>query len=536
MNEKNNWVEQFKKIPDWIKGAIGLLITVAGFIIAFRSDRYLYSTLLGFSVFVGLLCVLTYIAFARGPSFFGTRGPYKFERYRRLALAGNTGLILIAILILNSRAGRTYLAYTMHGTPTASPTSTLPPTASPIALPTTATEAASTGEFGRLFALEPGIYVSQIIRDPESGFPKSTKFSVWLSANGNYYVDSIRVISNCTGFLSANFSGAQPPDANYVFTYTNCSGRTYALNPALNLDMADQKEVYFTLELVPDGVFGAGEGYAYAIIYYHTSDGTKGALILEEPPANMVVLSQLLNINVLSSFGSRNWREDRYELLVSPNGNQRGYEKGMEQLESVIEYAPLSLSAIYSLDLPDYALMNSYLDTDSLPLTPNIDLGARNRLNKLLIAQDKVSEIISGLSTGMPIYFDLCAGLANRECKQALLNTPFPPDYSWEEAWALTIMHLIRPDANLADFVLQNISMLSLTKNYSEINALPSQEHYYDTEDRLIFALTLHPIGSWFDALVRIAEHNDSACKALDLLKNKMDGTQLQVVKSSCNQ
>ncbi len=194
----------------------------------------------------------------------------------------------------------------------------------------------------------------------------------------------------------------------------------------------------------------------------------------------MVMLSQLLNINVLS---------DRFfgKQLVSPNRLQRGYEEGMGKLESVIEYNPLNIYTTYSLaNQSDYGLIDKYLNSGSFPTIPNINLGKRKQLNEMIIAQDKVSEIVSGLSTGMPIYFDLCAGLANPECKQALLNTPFPPEYLWEKAWALTIMHLIRPDAELADFVLENIS--TLTKSPSEINSLPSQEHYVYATNRLIFA------------------------------------------------
>ncbi len=226
MNEKNNWVEQLKKIPDWTKGAIGLIITLAGFSIAFRNDRYLYSVILGLLLLLGLLYAFTYIAFSRSPSPFGGRGAFRFARYRRWAIAGNVILIILAFSILNSRVGRTYLTLAFRSSPTP--------------------------EFGPLSALEPGIYISQIFEDPESGSPKK-KLSVWLSANGNYYVDSIRVIStHCSVLTSGGESGAQPPDADYAFTYPFCSEKTYALNPALYLDSADQREVYFTLELAPE--------------------------------------------------------------------------------------------------------------------------------------------------------------------------------------------------------------------------------------------------------------------------------------------
>ena len=192
MKERNDWVHQFKKIPDWIKGAIGLIITLGGFVVAFRNDPYLYAVLLGLSILIGLLYAFTYIAFARMPASRGRRSAFKFERYRRLAIAGNVILTILTLIILNSTVGRTYLTFAFQGTHPA--------------------------QFGRLSTTEPGIYVSQIIKDPHLGFPDTTKFAVWLSASGNYYVDSIRVVPACSPYLSAMESGAQPADANYVFT------------------------------------------------------------------------------------------------------------------------------------------------------------------------------------------------------------------------------------------------------------------------------------------------------------------------------
>ena len=108
----------------------------------------------------------------------------------------------------------------MHGTPTASPTSTLPPTVSPTVRPTTATEAASTATFGTATAdnatLEPGIYITRIIREVDPDNKGAIKFSVWLAANGDYYVDSIRIV-RFSGSSNADIgsdSGALYPDAN----------------------------------------------------------------------------------------------------------------------------------------------------------------------------------------------------------------------------------------------------------------------------------------------------------------------------------
>lgn len=525
MNEKKDWIDTIRKIPDWIKGIIGLIIALAGFVITYRNDHYLYSTLLGFVIFTSLFCALTYVAFARSPSPFGGKGAFKYDRFRRLAIVGNFGLIAIAALILNTNIAKTYLRYSIEGPPSDSV-----------------------------------IYISRIIKDPNSGFPDATKFAVWLSASGDYYVDSIRVVPECTPYTSATNTGAQPPDAEYVFTYTSCSNELHALNPALYLDSKDQREVYFTLAVVPEGVFGGYEGYPHVTIYYHTPDGRKGSLIIDEPPEEMVKVSQLLNTHVLidrSLLSPHGFTDSlEHDLLLSPNGLQRGFEENLEISGNLIEYKPIELYTIFdysefSWQMKDPTgfppssedqLIGYFLNATSLPTNVgDINLGSRDELNKMLIEQHKVSEIVSSLPTGLPAYFDICAGLANRECKQALINNTIPLEYFWERARALAIMHIIHPDDDLANFVLDNSDAFSkryLHIVFAELGTLPPWD-FDDVTGRIIFALTLHPVGSWFDALVKIAPLeplDDRPCKALNLLKTNMDEKQLELVKLTCDE
>jgi hypothetical protein len=141
-NENNS---SMKNIPDKVKGWLVLLGIIAGFIIAFRSEKQLYSVIISAVILVIWLSIAFYVAFSRLPGIFSKKGIYRYENYRWLAFI-NIGFIfglLSAFLLFSSN--RLYVVDAILGTatptlnyptptvsiPTASPTSTVMPTITP---------------------------------------------------------------------------------------------------------------------------------------------------------------------------------------------------------------------------------------------------------------------------------------------------------------------------------------------------------------------------------------------------------------------
>lgn len=142
-NENNSFIN---KIPDLVKGWLVLLGLIAGFIIAFRSEKQLYSVIIAGTLFAAWLLVAFYVLLSRLPGTFSKKGIYRYERYRWFAFV-NIGFVfglLSAFLLFTSN--RLYVSEAILGTatptpesPTATilaPTATLPPTLTPTVTPT----------------------------------------------------------------------------------------------------------------------------------------------------------------------------------------------------------------------------------------------------------------------------------------------------------------------------------------------------------------------------------------------------------------
>src|SRR6266508_2227026 len=87
-------LEWLKTLPTWLKNAIVITGLLAGFVVSFRADKYLYTVIV---IGIGILYIsglATYILLKRDPSPFGGQGAYKYYQYRFLAKG-----VLIAMLV-----------------------------------------------------------------------------------------------------------------------------------------------------------------------------------------------------------------------------------------------------------------------------------------------------------------------------------------------------------------------------------------------------------------------------------------------------
>jgi len=363
-----------------------------------------------------------------------------------------------------------------------------------------------------------GIYISRIINPPYDESEPS-KSSVWLIAHGpsTYTVDSIEIYHQ-PGHSMSMGSGAFPPDASYQFTFSYGSRETQQLNPYLRLSPDDKREVSFTLGLAPEGRFPSVGGYVTARIYYHTAEGDKGSLLLEEPSEEGIFFSRLLSKNVAVPRRAWEWQ------IIAPNGLQIGSQKNLES----IKYIPLRFPSYYSYDLT------------SEEKTPQVaNLNERELLNKAVSDAGKIPDVLSNRSNGGKVFFDFCAGLLNKECEQALLDASSADEFFPQSAYALSIRHMIQPNDTLSNHILSNMSriksLLVCTEKEVEHRFFVMNCENADIRRNLIAALKFHREGKWGEALLKLAEFDHDACEALEPLKNELRGDQLERVYQICN-
>jgi hypothetical protein len=115
-----------------------------------------------------------------------------------------------------------------------------------------------------------GLYLSRII-NPQNRGAAGIISTVWLAARGTrqYVVDSIRIKDVVAGMAGPMGVVAEPPDAEYRFTFTEDSDRIHALNPAISVGPETRDRASFTL-----GITAAGPLHAVAHLglwlRYHT--------------------------------------------------------------------------------------------------------------------------------------------------------------------------------------------------------------------------------------------------------------------------
>lgn len=340
------------------------------------------------------------------------------------------------------------------------------------------------------------IHITKIINPPSGeGVQKST---VWIGASGRltYIIDSI-TIQHHPGFCSSIGSGARPPDANYSFNFAYGSSETYALNPALELDPKDRREVSFTLGLAPTGSFPNVCGYVTAVIHYHTSNGLNGTLALKQLPADVKLLAKLLDADVESD-----------GLVVTSRGIQRGKSDDERDTPRLV-YEPLGFTQLF------------YISESKLPEpVPNITLtGHRLSLNSAINKKGAVPSLVKLVESGNQLAFDLCAGLQNPDCLEALVRTGKSGKFIDHALRALAIRHLIKPSNDLADFILS--SDISKADKYSGLGDAAT-------------AITFYPTGKWAQALLSLTNHRASFVEGLYIRRNELTETERSRVEEFC--
>jgi hypothetical protein len=99
-----------------------------------------------------------------------------------------------------------------------------------------------------------GLFLSRII-NPQKRGRADVISTVWLAAKGpaQYIVDSVRIKDVVAGPAGPMGVVAEPPDAEYRFTFAEYSDEVHALNPALSIGPETRDRASFTIGVSPAG-------------------------------------------------------------------------------------------------------------------------------------------------------------------------------------------------------------------------------------------------------------------------------------------
>jgi hypothetical protein len=133
MDENKQNKSFLQSVPDIVKGWLGLIIAIAGVIIAIRTDQQLYTVLFVGVILIVWLSIAIYVVFAHIPGTFSKKGIYRYEAYRWAAFISIGFITSLVISFSIFTPNRSYVSQSFMGTPT--------PTTSPTIIPFTPTEA-----------------------------------------------------------------------------------------------------------------------------------------------------------------------------------------------------------------------------------------------------------------------------------------------------------------------------------------------------------------------------------------------------------
>src|SRR5512136_183770 len=89
MNRHKEWVEWIKNIPNWIKGAIGLVTLIITFTALFQNNPYLSITVSVTLILITVFCFSLYLILSKEESpVVGGGRRYRFKSYRPFAFVG----------------------------------------------------------------------------------------------------------------------------------------------------------------------------------------------------------------------------------------------------------------------------------------------------------------------------------------------------------------------------------------------------------------------------------------------------------------
>ena len=126
--DENRLKSAWQRLPDAMKGLLGLITGIAAIIVAIRTDRQLYVVIFTGIILAIWLSYAVYVVFARRPGTFSNKGTYRFEPHRWAGFI-SIGFVIGFILSFSLfKPNRSYVSEVFVGTPTPTSSRTLSPT------------------------------------------------------------------------------------------------------------------------------------------------------------------------------------------------------------------------------------------------------------------------------------------------------------------------------------------------------------------------------------------------------------------------
>ncbi len=326
-----------------------------------------------------------------------------------------------------------------------------------------------------------GLFLSRVI-NPQVRGGKDVISTVWLAANGprQYIVDSIRIRDVVVGWLGPSGVAAEPPDAEYRFTFIENADQTHALNPALSIGPESRNRASFTLGVSPGSLL-YGMGSLRIWLFYHTLDGVSGTILLQEPAPEIARLARIAEADILVAVQPERGVSDG-EIAVTAGGLQRGLDSTNRP---ELEYEPM--------DLPEWNWL-SRLDRGMLLAARSKSLRVlerRRSLHQALASPGKLGQLrkwmdegagaaarsqddfqkYSPLITGARTAAGLIGGMATPEATAVLTAALQAEPLEYAPLYGLCVRHLATGDGMLASHAIKNHARLAVTRSgYSSIS------------------------------------------------------------------
>jgi hypothetical protein len=278
-----------------------------------------------------------------------------------------------------------------------------------------------------------GLYLSRLI-NPVAPLDPTAVMTVWLAARGDsqYIVDSARVYNEWTGGAGPLAEVTLAPDAAYRFTFHDFSDREHALDPALSVGPQTRRIASFTVTVAPDEPL-RGFSRLWIWVRYHTSDGRRGALLLNQAPEPGLVLAKLMGREV--AVGTEAGK-DVVTRLVTPEGLQRGLDEGYEP-ELRLTFFDELWHGYPSSNRPELLKLRAWIRDE---------LASRRALNRELAAADAYPVLATHLAGGKLWAADVLGGMADEPATAVLLARLAEQPEDRQAFHGLCVRHLARPD------------------------------------------------------------------------------------------
>ena len=297
-----------------------------------------------------------------------------------------------------------------------------------------------------------GLFLSRLI-NPQERAVADLITNAWVAAHGplDYILYGIRIRDVCRGGLGANPVVAIAPDAEYRFTYLECTDKVHALNPALVVGPSTRPWAWFTVGTAMEEPYYY-MGDLYLTIQYHAADGRQGTLVLDEVSESQKRLARIAACEVLVS-DSADLETALEPMVITTQGVQRGLE---QQSRPDAWFIPVPIPDIKwgRYGGPDRERLLVERETALQAI------GVRSALNEALRNPVAIEKLKAWFVEGSPLAGDLLGCLGVPEARD-FLRSELSGTRRGSAIEALAVRHIAAADDLLSDAIRKDPGLIA---------------------------------------------------------------------------